>query len=242
MNITETDVDITLPDGKSMRGTLLEPEQRNEMNAGVVIIHDIFGFTPDIHRIGKRMASAGYPTLIPDLYDHEGDSKPLCVVKTLAAHERGKGRPFEMLSAAHQFLLENANVKKIGMMGFCMGGHFALLYAARNPVDVVAPFYGGVPRKAESLEGICPVVGGWGKTDMVFGSHGERLVKHLGKLGVDHDVKNYENVGHSYMNNHDTFVFKKLGDFNPLRAKYNDVAAEDSWSRVFTFFEKVLGA
>ena len=53
-----------------------------------------------------------------------------------------------MLEAARRYLLSATGVSKVGMMGFCMGGRFALLYAARAPIDVVAPFYGGVPRDA----------------------------------------------------------------------------------------------
>ena len=89
---------------------------------------------------------------------------------------------------------------------------------------------------------LCPVVGGWGKTDLIYGHHGERLASHLDALGVEHDVKTYPDVGHSYMNNHDSFIFRELGDHSPLRSKYNETAAEDSWQRVFSFFEKVLAA
>ena len=237
--IKETSVSIDISSGNSMRALLLEPARPNQLNAGVIAIHDIFGFTPDIRRIGMRLAEAGYPTLVPDLYDGAG-SKPLCVVKTLAAHQRGKGEPFAKLEAARRCLIERTGVAKTAMMGFCMGGHFALLYAARAPVDVVAPFYGGVPTNADEISTVCPVVGGWGKTDMIYGHHGERLASHLDKLGIEHDVKSYEGVGHSYMNNHQDFIFRELGDYSPLRSKYNEAAAEDSWKRVFSFFEKVL--
>lgn len=42
------------------------------------------------------------------------------------------------------------------------------------------------------------------------------------------------------MNNHQTFVFKKLGALPPLRSRYDEAAAEDSWQRVLAFFEKVF--
>jgi hypothetical protein len=42
--------------------------------------------------------------LIPDLYDLPG-SKPLCVVKTLKAHEAGEGQAFEQLEACRQRVL-----------------------------------------------------------------------------------------------------------------------------------------
>lgn len=239
MNKT-TEVFIPLTGGGTMRALLIEPEKRNSHKAGVIAIHDIFGYTPDIQRIGERLATEGYPTLVPDLYD-QPSSKPLCVVKTLAAHERGKGKSFAMLESARLWLLEHAAVERVGMMGFCMGGRFALLYAAQAPISVVAPFYGGVPGKAKALQGICPVVGGWGETDLIYGNHGKRLAEHLDVLGVEHDVKSYPNVGHSYMNNHDTFVFKELGKLPPLRSQYDEDASEDSWQRVLVFFDRVLG-
>ncbi|EKF75170.1 dienelactone hydrolase family protein [Alcanivorax hongdengensis A-11-3] len=234
-------VEISLPGGHTMRARWIRPATPNPHGAGIIAIHDIFGFTDDIERIGKRLADNGYPVLVPDLYDLPG-SKPLCVVKTLRAHETGKGFAFEQLEACREWLLaqQEEKVSQVGVMGFCMGGRFALLYASRAPVQVVAPFYGGVPGKASDLSGICPVVGGWGRKDMVFGNHGDRLAGHLQELGVEFDVKTYPDAGHSYMNNHQTFVFKRLADYSPLRSKYHEPSAEDSWHRVFNFFERVF--
>ena len=236
-------VHIAITEQHQMRATWLQPDSPHPHRAAVIAIHDIFGYSDDIDRIGRRLQEAGYPVLIPDLYDLPG-SKPLCVVKTLKAHETGKGDAFQQLEACRQWLLAQSEqpVSQVGIMGFCMGGRFALLYAAQAPVQVVAPFYGGVPRRAKALQGICPVVGGWGSKDLVYGHHGRRLEKHLGKLGVEHDVKTYPEAGHSFMNNHQTFVFKRLSDYSPLRAKYHPASAEDSWQRVLAFFERIFAA
>lgn len=232
---------LPLSNGHAMQCELFLPAQQNDKQAALIAIHDIFGLTDDIRRIAGRLAEAGYPTVVPDLYDN-GSIKPLCVTKTLLAHETGKGLAFEQLEAARQWLLDQPELgaKKVGVMGFCMGGRFALLYSAKAPISVVAPFYGMVPMRAETLRGIGPVVGGWGAKDLVMGSQGKRLVKHLDKLGVEHDIKTYPSCGHSYMNNHDTVFFREFGDYSPLRAKYDEAASEDSWRRVFDFFEKVL--
>lgn len=239
--VTQRPVSLPLSNGHAMQAELFLPAEPNGRRAGIIVIHDIFGMTPDVQRIAARLAEAGYPALAPNLYDN-GSIKPLCVTKTLLAHETGKGMAFEQLEQARIWLREQheLGIEKVGVMGFCMGGRFALLYSAKAPISVVAPFYGMVPPKAEALEGICPVVGGWGAKDMVMGSHGKRLAKHLDKLGVEHDVKTYPDVGHSYMNNHDTLIFRELADYSPLRAKYDETAAEDSWARVFAFFDKVL--
>lgn len=234
-------VGITLPGGHVMRARWLRPASPQPHQAAVIAIHDIFGYTDDIERIAERLAANGYPVLVPDLYDLPG-SKALCVVKTLKAHETGKGQTFEQLEACRQWLLEQQEetVTQVGVMGFCMGGRFAVLYSSRAPVQVVAPFYGGIPRKTKDVQGICPAVGGWGRTDLIYGSHGDRLAKHMDALGVPHDIKSYDKVGHSFMNNHQTFVFKQLGQLPPLRSKYDEEAAEDSWQRVLVFFEKVF--
>ena len=241
MTVANKRFTLSLSNGHQMQCELFLPIKRNEKRAAVIAIHDIFGLTDDIRRIASRLADAGYPAVVPDLYDN-GSMKPLCVTKTLLAHETGKGLAFEQLEAVRQWLLiePELDVQQVGVMGFCMGGRFALLYGAQAPLAVVAPFYGMVPPKAEDLQGICPVVGGWGEKDMVMGKHGKLLNQHLDKLGVEHDVKSYPDAGHSYMNNHDTFIFRELGDYSPLRSKYNEAAAEDSWERVFAFFDKVL--
>ena len=241
MTVANRRFTLSLSNGHAMPCELFLPARRNTKRAAVIAIHDIFGLTDDIRRIASRLADAGYPAVVPDLYDN-GSMKPLCVTKTLLAHETGKGLAFEQLEAVRQWLLiePELDVQQVGVMGFCMGGRFALLYGAQAPLAVVAPFYGMVPPKAEDLQGICPVVGGWGEKDMIMGKHGKLLNKHLDQLGVEHDVKSYPDAGHSYMNNHDTFIFRELGDYSPLRSKYNEAASEDSWERVFAFFNKVL--
>ncbi|MDC0661498.1 dienelactone hydrolase family protein [Marinobacter sp. SS21] len=239
--MTEQQIAITLPNGHPMRARWLRPDSPNPHQAGIIAVHDIFGYTEDMARIGQRLVKRGYSVLIPDLYDLPG-SKPLCVVKTLKAHETGAGQAFEQLEACRLWLLaqRDETITQVGVMGFCMGGRFAVLYASRAPVQVVAPFYGGIPRHAEALKGICPAVGGWGRRDLIYGHHGDRLASHLDALGVPHDIKTYDNVGHSFMNNHQSFTFKKLGGLSPLRARYDAGAAEDSWHRVLAFFEQVF--
>lgn len=222
------------------RATFVSPRRANEHKTGVILVHDILGFTDDCVRNGRRLAEAGYPTIIPHMYDGVG-GKAACVVKTLRDHQRGRGDSYDGLEAARRFLLaqEDAPVSQIGVMGFCMGGRFALFYAAGAPVQVVAPFYCDVPPRAEDLKGICPVVGGFGGTDRLHGKRGERLVRHLTQLGVEHDVRTYDGVGHSYMNDHGA-ILGALGQRTPLRAAYDRDASEDSWERLFRFFERVL--
>ena len=57
---------------------------------------------------------------------------------------------------------------------------------------------------------------------------------------MPHDVKIYDEVGHSYMNRHPKWLVA-LAPFTPLRARYDEAAAEDSWRRMLAFFRTHLG-
>jgi carboxymethylenebutenolidase len=188
------------------------------------------------------VADLGYAALAPDLYDR-GGARLICIARTLMTLNRGEGDAFKDLDAARKFLQEQPGVDpaRIGVIGFCMGGGFALMYAARAPLGVAATFYGDVPKTTDQLRGVCPVLGGYGGNDRVFASQGRRLEKLLTEMGVDHDVKVYEEAGHSFMSRNSGFL-PWIGKIGPMKAEYNPDAAEDSWNRIKAFFGRHLGS
>jgi carboxymethylenebutenolidase len=234
--------DITFPaaDGHPMRAAIAAPDGGGPY-PGVIVIHEIFGLNRDICAITARVASLGYIALAPDLYDGPG-TRALCIARTLMTLSRGRGRAFDDLEAARMHLASQPGVdaSRMGVIGFCMGGGFALLYAVRAPLGVAATFYGDVPKSPDRLRGVCPVLGGYGERDKMFASQGKRLERLLTDLGVDHDVKLYPGAGHSYMSRHDG-VLAKLAARGPMRVGYNAAAAEDSWRRIDSFFASHLG-
>ncbi len=233
---------ITFPaaDGHPMRAAMAIPAD-GAAHPGVVVIHEIMGLNDDIRRITGRVADLGYAALAPDLFDGYGP-RLICIAQTIRALGAGRGRPFDDLEAARAFLQKQQGVdpSRIGAIGFCMGGGFALLWAVRAPLGATAVFYGDVPKDAEQLSGVCPVVAGYGERDKMFAGQGRRLDRMLSELGVDHDVKIYRNAGHSFMSRHEG-VLPTLARWGPMRVGYDAEASEDSWKRIEAFFARHLG-
>jgi carboxymethylenebutenolidase len=120
------------------------------------------------------------------------------------------------------------------VIGFCLGGGFALLCAPRGEYSAVAVNYGEVPSDAEAmLAGSCPIVASYGGRDLIGTAHPERLDAALTALGVPHEVKVYPEAGHSFMS-------PKPAAMAPVtalaRLRYDKAAAEDAWQRIFAFF------
>ncbi|MGH7895058.1 MAG: dienelactone hydrolase family protein [Candidatus Binatia bacterium] len=236
---TATDVSFPSSTGRLMRAALAVPPASTPRPA-VIVIHEIFGLNADIRRIAGRFADLGYVGLAVDLYD-TGGPKALCVLRTLLAMRQGNGRAFDDLEAARRWLAARAEVDpaRTGVVGFCMGGGFALLYATRAPLKVAGTFYGDVPKTADGLRGICPVLGGFGGRDRIFAPQGERLPKLLDALGVPHDVKTYPAAGHSYMSHHDG-IMATIGAWGPMSPGFDPEAEADSWRRIEAFYRQHL--
>jgi carboxymethylenebutenolidase len=235
-------VDVTFPaaNGRPMRAALALPAA-SERRPAVIVIHEIFGLNADIRRITGRFADLGWVALAPDLYD-TGPVRALCVMRTMLALRRREGPAFADLEAARTWLAARPDVdgSRTGVVGFCMGGGFALLYSLRAPLSAAGVFYGDVPKTADDLRGVCPVVAGYGGRDRLFVAQGRRLDALLGELGVAHDVRIYPDAGHSYMSRH-TGVLATVAGYGPMAVGFDPAAEADSWARIERFFRAHLG-
>jgi carboxymethylenebutenolidase len=217
---------------------------------GVVVIHEILGLNDDMRRIVARFASHGYVALAPDFLAGLGP-RPVCMVRLLRGIAEGReGAPFRRLHAARQWLGGRAEISPgpVGIAGFCLGGGFALLYAASASADgdapqlgAVAPFYGSVPKDESTLARVCPTVASYGARDGSLVGAGERLTAALERYGVAHDVKTYPEAGHSFANRLHG-VAGAIGRLTPMHAGYVESAAEDAWARTIAFFDRHLRA
>ena len=205
----------------------------------VVVIHEAFGLNDDIRRKADEFAARGYLALAPDLFD--GKSWIRCIRGAFRQLRAGRGPAYVALDSARVFLAGRPDCTgKTGVIGFCMGGGFALLCAPRPGFDVAAVNYGEVPKEAEAvLAGACPIVGSYGGRDPMGTQHPERLQRALVVLEVPHDVEVYPGSGHRFMTETSGVgaVFAKVG-----KMTYQPADAADAWQRIFAFFGTYLGA
>ena len=220
-----------------MPGYLAVPATSQGPWPGVVVIHEAFGLNRDIRGHADRLAALGYLALAPDLF--EGRSWVRCVRSAIRQLHAGTGPAFGALDSSRRWLAERPDCTgKTGVIGFCLGGGFALLCAPRGEFSAAAVNYGEVPQDAERvLAGSCPVVASYGSRDPMGAGPPQRLAEALTVLEVPHDVHVYPGAGHSFMS-------PKPAPLAPLtrlaRMDYQASAAEDAWQRIFAFFGQYL--
>ena len=230
-------LEIALPDGESLRAEYFAAGGAGQ-HPGVVVLHESFGLNNDIRRIAERFAAAGYAALAPDLYSH--GTRIVCLGRVIVDMVSGGiSREVEDIHSARRALAARAEVDtdRIAVAGFCQGGGFALAAAVTPGFSAAAVNYGVVPTDRSQLDGICPVVASYGAKDRIIGrGMAERLQRHLAALGVPHDVKTYDDVGHSFFSRVDGWQGLLARIPTPMAAGYDEAAAEDGWRRMLDFF------
>jgi carboxymethylenebutenolidase len=206
----------------------------------VVMIHEAWGIDDVLRRQAARLASTGYVVLAPDLLG-EG-LRVRCMAAAMKALQTRQGRAFEVVEACRTWLIEQpGTTDKVGVIGFCMGGGFAVVLASRG-FDVSSVNYGMVPDDVdEVLRGACPVVGSYGEKDKQFGPHAAKLEDALARAGIPHDVEVYPSAGHSFLNDarNGPAFFRPLARI--MHAGPEPTAAADAWRRIEAFFQRYLG-
>jgi carboxymethylenebutenolidase len=195
---------------------------------GVVVIHEAYGLNDNIRDIAGRFAGQGYAALGVDLFS--GRNRAICMTRYMAGMLRGSIDRYGIsdLKAAltHLAAMPEVDPERIGAIGFCMGGGFAITWACTDQrLKAIAPFYGANPRPLNAVKRACPVVGSYPEKDFTAGA-GRALDTALDATGIAHDIKIYPGAGHSF--------------FNDRGRAYNKPAADDSWTRVLTFFGEHL--
>jgi len=222
---------VTFPSGDSTGQGLLFLPHGAGPHPGLIVIHEWWGLTDWIKQEAAGYASQGYVTLAVDLYRGKvanGDPE--------LAHELSRGLSQDQgvrdLTSAFQWLAARKDVDptRIGAVGWCMGGGYAMQLAVAAPtLKAVAVNYGALPTDKSALAQIhASVLGNFGGQDRgITPDSVHAFGDAMQSLGKPVDAKIYPDAGHAFE--------------NPTNATgYRPADAADALARVDRFLKSTL--
>jgi carboxymethylenebutenolidase len=247
LDVTESEVNVKTPDGVA-DCYFVHPS--TGAHAGVVIWPDILGLRPAFRQMGKRLAESGYSVLVVNPFYRQKRAPvvppgasfadpatrnavmPLAQALNATTHVTD-ARAFVAFLDSQAAVAKN---RKVGTMGYCMGGPITMRTAAAVPdrVGAGASFHGGglVTDQADSPHLLVPKM----KAQYLFAiaeNDDQRepnsktvLRETFAKASLPAEIEVYTGAAHGWC--------------PPDSAVYNEAQAERAWSRLLVLFGKGL--
>jgi carboxymethylenebutenolidase len=217
-------------------------EPAGPVKGGVVVVQEVFGVTPHIEDICRRLAAEGWLAVAPHLYHRSGDPTfaydDIGSVGDVVGAMTAEGILDDLDAAFARIDAAAVPPEATGIVGFCMGGTVAFVAAAERTIGAAVTFYGsgitkgrfGFPSLLEAADRLdAPWLGLYGDEDKgIPVDDVERLRKAVASSAQPTEVVRYPGAGHA---------FNRDGG-----ASYDAAAATDAWSRTLAWFDRYLTA
>lgn len=218
------------PDGHgAMQGLLARPAHAEGTLPTVLVVHENRGLNPYIEDVVRRLAVAGFIAFGPDALFPLGGYPGNDDKGREMQRELDRDKITEDFVAAAKLLDARPDGNgKVGVVGFCFGGGMSNTLAWRLPdvIDAAVPYYGGQPSAEEAAKIKAPLLLQYAELDTRVNAGWPDYEKALQAAGVDYTAHMYPGVNHGFHN-----------DTTP---RYDEAAAELSWSRTLAFFNEHL--
>lgn len=193
--------------------------------AGVVLIHEYWGLNEDMVATARRLAIQGFEVIAVDLFRGQvtDDADEAYRLMTALSPDHADA----VLGAWVNWLRRDRGMMAVGVMGFCMGGHWALNAAIAHAVDATVVYYGSVDHPPEQLARIQgPVLAHFGLHDPIIPlEQVQAFDARMKVLGKSVDTRIY-GADHA---------FARIGGPN-----YDPALANAAWQRTSAFLQDSL--
>ncbi|MCS7002221.1 MAG: dienelactone hydrolase family protein [Dehalococcoidia bacterium] len=238
---------VTYPSGDATITAYLARAPGDAPRPAIVVIHDAFGVGAHFPDVARRLANVGFDAIVPDLYARTGTPDPTDRAALFAAaRQLTDANCVSDLDGAAAVVRSLPNATgKVGVIGFCLGGRQALLWACCGArVDAAINCWGGSVFRASPQEETtparptpvidltpnlqCPILIVSGDQDHnPTPEENRRLKERLDILGKDATLRIFPGVGHAFFADYHTQL-------------YNEAAAFELWSLILEFFNRHL--
>jgi len=221
----------------ALDGYAAQPQSRGSL-PGLVVLMEAYGVTGHIRGVCERLAEAGFVALAPDIFHGEvfgytDTNKVMAKIPTLkdGVILNEIGQSLDWLAAQ-----EHVNSRRLGIIGFCMGGRLAFLANCRfsERLKAAVGFYsGGIAPEGPDRFGRTPPIGeadkmrapillGYGADDQgIPPAEHARIAQTLSAAKKRYSLSVYPGAGHGFLCEE--------------RASYAPLAAGLAWQEIIAF-------
>jgi len=227
--IRTSNVDLKV-NGEGAYAYIAQPDD-DAQHPGVVLIQEWWGIEPHVCNLAQKLAAEGFVVAVPDLYHGKVATEPDDAMKMVMMLRHNMERASNEIIGALETLkaLPGVEPKKLGLIGFCVGGFLTYTVAAlASDLGAVIPFYGGGydPTPEEVAKVTAPVLAIYGSRDDGIPPSQREKIEHLYReAGKDFTLKTYD-AGHAFL--------------NPDHGMGNEQAAAEAWPLAVNFLREHL--